>query len=153
MHELSGRKAMATKKCCCCPDPRVVKEDGHIETPEGRKLCFDKNGKGSVETWKDPHWGSALLGEILHCCHMTFSCTLHLHILLAELRPFSGYPLPGTMYAYIRAYIPAYIRAYIHACIHAYTHTPTHTHIHTNTYIHTYIYIYVRDMYIYIYIV
>eukprot|EP00439_Symbiodinium_sp_Y106_P055595 s4789_g7.t1 len=37
----------------------VVKEDGHIETPEGRKLCFDKNGKGSVETWKDPHWGSA----------------------------------------------------------------------------------------------
>ncbi|CAE7553028.1 unnamed protein product [Symbiodinium sp. CCMP2592] len=36
----------------------VVKEDGHIETPEGRKLCFDKNGKGSVETWNNPHWGS-----------------------------------------------------------------------------------------------
>ena len=53
--------------CFCPPDPRVVKEDGHIETPAGRKLC-DMTKKDSkinrIDTWKDPHWGGTMLSKI-----------------------------------------------------------------------------------------
>ena len=87
-------------------DPRVVKEDGHIETPEGRKLCFDKNGKGWVETWMDPHWGSALLGEILHCEPHAYCMHVALsHFALSKPHLFSDY---------------------VHAGIHTYTHGNEH---------------------------